>query len=327
MDVIALHRAGFTNAIASLGTALTEEQARILRRYAEEAVICYDSDEAGRRATQRAIPILKNAGLLVRVVTVPGGKDPDEFFRQNPKDGPERFKRLIQDSGNDTEYRLAVVREKYDLSTEDGKKRYLQEAIVQVLAPLRDRIELDLYAGKLAGETGVGKESVMASAQRAVSQQRRQRRKEESEGPAGGGGCPDRLANPEKKQHMRAALAEEGIIAYLFYNQDKAKTLQGRLAPEKCVTPWGRRVYGLLLGKTIHGETTLSDLCGELSSEELSELTRVLAERREVPPSWEDVEGFCKIIQNEGSFSDPEAIREASQEDLRRYLEELKSRK
>ena len=326
MDVIALHRAGFTNAIASLGTALTEEQARILRRYAEEAVICYDSDEAGRRATQRAIPILKNAGLLVRVVTVPGGKDPDEFFRQNPKDGPERFKRLIQDSGNDTEYRLAVVREKYDLSTEDGKKRYLQEAIVQVLAPLRDRIELDLYAGKLAGETGVGKESVMASAQRAVSQQRRQRRKEELKAQQEVVAART-VANPEKKQHMRAALAEEGIIAYLFYNQDKAKTLQGRLAPEKCVTPWGRRVYGLLLGKTIHGETTLSDLCGELSSEELSELTRVLAERREVPPSWEDVEGFCKIIQNEGSFSDPEAIREASQEDLRRYLEELKSRK
>lgn len=128
MDVIALHRAGFTNAIASLGTALTEEQARVIRRYADEAVICYDSDEAGRRATQRAIPILKNAGLLVRVVTVPGGKDPDEFFRQNPKDGPERFKRLLQQSGNDTEYRLAVTREKYDLSTEDGKKRYLQEA-------------------------------------------------------------------------------------------------------------------------------------------------------------------------------------------------------
>ena len=166
----------------------------------------------------------------------------------------------------------------------------------------------------------------MASAQRAVSQQRRQRRKEELKAQQEVVAART-VANPEKKQHMRAALAEEGIIAYLFYNQDKAKTLQGRLAPEKCVTPWGRRVYGLLLGKTIHGETTLSDLCGELSSEELSELTRVLAERREVPPSWEDVEGFCKIIQNEGSFSDPEAIREASQEDLRRYLEELKSRK
>ena len=124
MDVIALHRAGFTNAIATLGTALTEEQARVMRRYAKEVVICYDSDQAGRRATQRAIPLLKDAGLKVRVITVPGNKDPDEFFRSDPKDGVTRFKRLIQESGNDTEYRLSVVRAKYDLTAEGDLSQY-----------------------------------------------------------------------------------------------------------------------------------------------------------------------------------------------------------
>lgn len=326
MDVIALHRAGFTNAIASLGTALTEEQARIIRRYADEAVICYDSDEAGRRATQRAIPILKNAGLLVRVITVPGNKDPDEFFRSDPKDGPARFKRLLQQSGNDTEYRLSVVREKYDLTTPDGKKRYLQEAVTQVLAFLHDSIEMDVYAGKLSEETGVEKESVMASARRAAAIQGKQRKREELKAQQQVVAART-VANPEKKQHMRAALAEEGVIAYLFQHQDKAKTLEERLPPEKCVTPWGRRVYALILGKTIQGETTLSDLSGELTAEELSELTRVLAERREVPPSWEDVEGYCGIIQEEGNFYDPVKIREASEDDLKQYLEELKRRK
>lgn len=326
MDVIALHRAGFTNAIASLGTALTEEQARIIRRYADEAVICYDSDEAGRRATQRAIPILKNAGLLVRVITVPGNKDPDEFFRSDPKDGPARFKRLLQQSGNDTEYRLSVVREKYDLTTPDGKKRYLQEAVTQVLAFLHDSIEMDVYAGKLSEETGVEKESVMASARRAAAIQGKQRKREELKAQQQVVAART-VANPEKKQHMRAALAEEGVIAYLFQHQDKSKTLEERLPPEKCVTPWGRRVYALILGKTIQGETTLSDLSGELTAEELSELTRVLAERREVPPSWEDVEGYCGIIQEEGNFYDPVKIREASEDDLKQYLEELKRRK
>lgn len=326
MDVIALHRAGFTNAIASLGTALTEEQARVIRRYADEAIICYDSDEAGRRATQRAIPILKKAGLLVRVITVSGNKDPDEFFRSDPKDGPARFKRLIQQSGNDTEYRLSVAREKYDLTTEDGKKRYLQEAVAQVLSLIQDSIELDVYAGKLAEETGVGKESVMASARRAAAIRGKQRKREELKAQQEVVAART-VANPEKKQHMRAALAEEGIIAYLFRNQDKAKLLEERLPPEKCVTPWGRRVYALILGKTKQGETTLSDLSGELTGEELSELTRVLVERREVPPSWEDVEGYCRIIQEEGNFYDPEKIREASEDDLKRYFEELKSRK
>ena len=326
MDVIALHRAGFTNAIASLGTSLTEEQARVIRRYADEAVICYDSDEAGRRATQRAIPILKNAGLLVRVITVPGGKDPDEFFRADPQDGPLRFKKLIQESGNDTEYRLSVTRDKYDLSTEDGKKRYLQEAVVQVLAPIRDSIERDVYAGKLAEETGVGKESILASARRAAAIQGKQRKKEELKA-QGEVVAARTVANPDKKRHMRAALAEEGILCYLFRHQDKIRLLEERLPPEKWVTPWGRRVYALLLGKTNHGEITLSDLAGELSPEELSELTRVLAERREVPPTWEDVEEYCRIIQDEGGFSDPEKIREASHDDLKRYLEELKRRK
>ena len=326
MDVIALHRAGFTNAIASLGTSLTEEQARVIRRYADEAVICYDSDEAGRRATQRAIPILKNAGLLVRVITVPGGKDPDEFFRADPQDGPLRFKKLIQESGNDTEYRLSVTRDKYDLSTEDGKKRYLQEAVVQVLAPIRDSIERDVYAGKLAEETGVGKESILASARRAAAIQGKQRKKEELKA-QGEVVAARTVANPDKKRHMRAALAEEGILCYLFRHQDKIRLLEKRLPPEKWVTPWRRRVYALLLGKTNHGEITLSDLAGELSPEELSELTRVLAERREVPPTWEDVEEYCRIIQDEGGFSDPEKIREASHDDLKRYLEELKRRK
>lgn len=326
MDVIALHRAGFTNAIASLGTALTEEQARIIRRYADEAVICYDSDEAGQRATQRAIPILKNAGLLVRVITVPGNKDPDEFFRSDPQDGPLRFKRLIEQSGNDTEYRLSKVQEKYDLSSADGKKQYLQEAVSQVLAPLRDPIELDLYAGRLAEETGVGKESVMASAKRAAAGVNRQRRREQLKAQQQVAAART-VGNPEKQRHMRAALAEEGILAYLFAHQEKARQLEERLPPEKFVTQWNRRVYALLLGKTKQGETTLSDLSGELTQEELSELARILAQRREVPSSWEDVEGYCSILENEGGFADPAAIRNASEEDLRRYLEELKRRK
>ena len=236
MDVIALHRAGFTNAIASLGTALTEEQARVIRRYADEAVICYDSDEAGRRATQRAIPILKNAGLLVRVVTVPGGKDPDEFFRQNPKDGPERFKRLLQQSGNDTEYRLAVTREKYDLSTEDGKKRYLQEAVAQVLGPLQDRIELDLYAGKLSEETGVGKESIMASALRAASRRHASAGGRRS-APSRRSWPPARWQTPKRKSTCGPLWRRRASSPTSTSTRTRPPSWMALLPPEKWVTP------------------------------------------------------------------------------------------
>ena len=326
MDVIALHRAGFTNAIASLGTSLTEEQARIIKRYADEAVICYDSDEAGQRATQRAIPILKNTGLQVRVITVPGGKDPDEFMRNYGEDGPARFKQLLESGGNDVEYRLAGVRKKYDLTTEDGRARYLKEAAETVLCKLRDRMERDIYAGKLSQETGVGKDSILDTVDRLARRESYQEKKKlvrsQQEVVA-----VKQAANPEKKRHMRAALAEEGILCYLFLHQDRAEDLQKRLPPEKLITAYNRRLYTVLLGKTIHGETTLGDLAGELTQEELSELTRILAQRREAPPTRADAEEYLRILQNEGDFADPKKIKEASAEDLQAYLQALRTRK
>ena len=326
MDVIALHRAGFTNAIASLGTSLTEEQARIIKRYADEAVICYDSDEAGQRATQRAIPILKNTGLQVRVITVPGGKDPDEFMRNYGEDGPARFKQLLESGGNDVEYRLAGVRKKYDLTTEDGRARYLKEAAETVLCKLRDRMERDIYAGKLSQETGVGKDSILDTVDRLARRESYQEKKKlvrsQQEVVA-----VKQAANPEKKRHMRAALAEEGILCYLFLHQDRAEDLQRRLPPEKLITAYNRRLYTVLLGKTIHGETTLGDLAGELTQEELSELTRILAQRREAPPTRADAEEYLRILQSEGAFADPKKIQEASAEDLQAYLQALRTRK
>lgn len=179
MDVIALHRAGFQNSIASLGTALTTEQANIIRRYADEVVICYDSDEAGQRATQRAIPILKKAGLSIRVITVPGNKDPDEFMRSFGKDGPLRFKALLEESGNDLEYRLRKVRDKYDIETDDGRVKYLQEA-AEVVGFIDDKIAQDVYAGKLSRETGVSKEAILSMAEKRPRGQLNREKKKKS---------------------------------------------------------------------------------------------------------------------------------------------------
>ncbi len=325
MDVIALHRAGFTNAIASLGTSLTEEQARIIRRYADEAVICYDSDEAGQRATQRAIPILKNTGLRVRVITVPGNKDPDEFLRSHGEDGPLRFKQLLETGGNDTEYRLEKVRSKYDLSTEDGKSRYLREAVDTVLAPL-DRMERDVYAGRLSRETGVGKDSILDIAGRAAVQARRRRTREliRSQQQVA---AAKTVLNGEKEKNLKAALAEEGVIAYLFRHPDRAEALRELLPPEKFVTEWNRRVYRALLGKTVYGDISLADFSEELTPDEISELTRILTEWDSVPPTWTDIEEYARILLSRPEFSDPEKIRNATQDELKEYFDRLKRQK
>ena len=160
MDVIALNQAGFTDAVATLGTALTTEQAMLMKRYCDEVVICYDADEAGQKATARAINILRNSGLVVRVITIPDGKDPDEYIRKNGENGPVMFKNILDSSGNDVEYRMAKLKKSYDLSTTDGKFSYLSQA-VKVLATLDNKIEQDLYASKLASEVYVEKSSII----------------------------------------------------------------------------------------------------------------------------------------------------------------------
>ncbi len=330
MDVIALHQAGFSNAIASLGTALTEEQARVIRRYAEEAVLCYDADEAGQRATQRAIPILKGAGLRVRVVTVPGGKDPDGYIRSQGENGPLRFRQLLEAGGNDTEYALAKLKARFDLDTEDGKARYLREAVNTVLAGL-DGLERDIYAGKLAGETGVNRESILETARQAALQRQR-REKRDFDRSLAQVEALESSVNPDKKGNPRAAQAEEGILAYLFAHPEASREMAAALPPEKFVTRWNRRVYELLLGKTMaepapRGPMSLADFAQELSGGELAELTRVVNRRREAPVSPGDVQAFREILLEEAGQASAQEIREASPEQLRAYLEALRKRK
>ncbi len=154
MDVIALHQAGFDYAVATLGTALTEEQAGILRRYTDTVALCYDSDSAGQKATERAIDILRGKGVKVRVLSVPDGKDPDEFIKRHGDNGAIKFKQLLENAQNDLEYRLTRMKSGYDLNSADGKADYMTRA-AKLLSTLDNEIEANVYAGRLCEEYGV----------------------------------------------------------------------------------------------------------------------------------------------------------------------------
>lgn len=325
MDVIALHRAGFQNAIASLGTALTAEQARIISRYADEVIICYDSDEAGQRATQRAIPILQNANLLVRVLTVPDGKDPDEFMKTYGSDGPLRFKRLLEQSGNDIEYRLGKIKVKFDLNTPDGKARYMKEAVDTVLAKL-DLATRSIYAAKVAQEVDAARDGVMQLANRAAAQENRKKKKELIKAQWQVTGDKPSI-NPEREGNLQAALAEEGVIAYLNLNPDRCEALNTLVPPEKFVTKWNSRIYAILSGKAENGEINFAELSQSLTTDEISELTRIFAEHRAVPPTWTDVERYAEILNARQGFNNPTNVENASVGDIQNYLDELRKSK
>ena len=157
MDVISLHQAGFDNAVAGLGTALTEQQAALLARYASEIYLCYDNDEAGQKAARKALALFSKTTLRVKVIRMQGGKDPDEIIKTF---GAERFKSLLEGAANDVEYRLLRARDGLDVSTPDGKSRFL-EAACAILATLKNPTQLDIYATRLCEELGVAKDAII----------------------------------------------------------------------------------------------------------------------------------------------------------------------
>ena len=158
MDTISLYQNGINNAVASLGTALTESQGRILKKYAEEIVISYDADTAGQAATIRGLNLLNDIGCNVKVLTVPDGKDPDEYIRKN---GADAFKRLIDSSLSLIEYKIKTLRGEHDLSTTDGKIAFLNKAAT-VLAKVSNSLEREMYIKKLAGEYEISEEAMLS---------------------------------------------------------------------------------------------------------------------------------------------------------------------
>lgn len=328
MDVISLHKAGIENAIASLGTALTAEQARIIARYAKEVVICYDSDEAGQKAAQRAIPILRGAGLLVRVMAVPGNKDPDEFINACGDEGAARFRRLIEQSGNDVEYRLAKLKSGYDLSNENGRIQYLMAA-VELLAGLENAIERDVYVSRLSQELNVDKNAILQQMSVSVRKKARAAQRQQQRDVTEQLSARRDTVNPEKRRYVRVANAEERLIACLFHNNDLAQSLNRRVPPEKFVTAFNRRLYQSLLGKIINEETVTSpqitDFSAECTPDEMGRLAKIVQENAGI--TAKDAEEYVQIILSEGALTDTDKVRGANPADLQAQLDALRKQK
>lgn len=243
MDVIALHQAGFTNAVACLGTALTKEQANLLSRYADEIILSYDADEAGQKATARALGIFGTTGMEIKVLRLTGGKDPDEIIK---KYGAQRFRDIINGAANDTEYRLLRARQGIDLSTDDGKVKYLSAA-TEVLAGIPSPVEVDVYASRLANELGVDKlaiESQVKYKREGLRKRRMAQREQDQKRLLING---QNTKNPERSQHLRAAKAEETLIASLMRNPDFYNKLRDELSADYFVTALNRRIFSVIL--------------------------------------------------------------------------------
>ena len=243
MDVIALHQAGFDSAVASLGTSLTEEQARIIARHTDRIVISYDADGAGQAAAQRAIDILKKCDLQVKVLRIPGAKDPDEFIKAR---GADAFRNLIERSEDHNAFRIEQIAAKYDLEDDEARVLFLRDA-ARMLAGIESTIEREVYAGRAAKMAGVTAEAMNVEVRRELGIQRKRRKaaeRREIRSPVG-------LAQPKDRSlaytDMKSAKAEENVLRLLFSDQKLIAVAEKDLQPAWFSAPVLRKIYERVL--------------------------------------------------------------------------------
>ncbi len=324
MDVISLHQAGFETAVAGCGTALTPEQVKLISEYADEVVLCYDSDEAGQKATARAIGLFANSPVKVSVLAIPGAKDPDEFIKAQ---GSERFSMLLDGANNALEYELLKVRQQYDITTDDGRVGYLKDA-VNILAGRVTAIERDVYAGRLEEETGVAKGAILTQLEGAIRARSRRAQREREQNLLREGAIGD--VKPSYTNGGQKAVgivyAEQQLVAAIIKNPDHLSAARKRVQPGQFLDAAMARAYELLLARGERRELLdLASISGELPEETVALLGRILARNYDVGFSAQDVDMYLRRIEE--SLPESSRAAEKSPDELAAYMEQLREKK
>lgn len=326
MDVIAVNQAGFQNAVATLGTALTSQQASVMKRYADDVIICYDADEAGQKATQRAIGILRRTGLNIRVLTVPDGKDPDEFIRKHGDNGGAAFYNLVNGSFNDVEYQLSKVRKKYDLKLADQRVKYVNEAI-NIIAKIDDDVERDVYSSKLADETGVHTESISNSLKRVRSKIKYSNRKEEFRKIRTNlSGREDKI-NLQHKDKPRATIAEEMLLSYMVNHPEVEQYIYSRVPNNSFVTDFNKKLYGYFVNRIEGGYEPLTSLNEDFTSDEINKIYSIVNKTIDKNPTQQALDEYISVIFEEKGKLSKEQIANTSLDEFSQQINNLKKKR
>ena len=316
IDVVSLHQYGFDNAIASLGTSLTEEQAALITRYADQVVLIYDGDKAGQNATARAIPILEKAGIQVKVLQLKDAKDPDEFLK---KFGADRFKLLLEGAANRVEYQLNAIFKKYDLGDDDQKVKYLQES-AELLSTLSSSVQREVYAGRVAEAAKISMEAMKLEVNRAFKRRMAREKKKQEKIDL----SPARNLQPKSRSirydNMKSAMAEEMVLA-LCLREPALLDAAGDLKPGMFSSELLGKVFGQLQQRHREGlEVSLGGLT-DFSAEEMSHIAGIF-QRQEGPVSEQALRDCVRTIQRQHQSGSVE-----TEEDLLALRNRMKERK
>lgn len=323
MDVISLNQAGFDNAVATLGTAITPEQARLMHQYCEQVVISYDSDGAGQKATMKAINLLAEAGIEAKVLQMTGAKDPDEYVKKYGADG---FRMLLQQSGGAISFELRKLTSGLDMDSPEGKASYLKKAI-NLLADVDNRIDRMVYISDTAKLCGMTSGEI----DKAVEERRRYRssnaKKEEKKN----------LINPPRRQegtngaasaHTARQKAERGVIAFMLHSPDLLPKIEAQLLDEDFTEGFYRNLYNCIAQRIKNGGSLeLSSLGDEFSAQEMGKITGIIQENNLLPYQKERLREYIGVLIKSRDRYGGKKPQEMSDDELRQEMEKLRTEK
>lgn len=320
MDVISINQAGFENVVATLGTALTPDQARLMKQYADEIIISYDSDGAGQAATHKAINLLSEAGAETRIIKMEGAKDPDEYIK---KFGALRFGQLLDRSDGAIDFELRKCKNGLDTETEQGKVTYLRRC-VELLAQINSSIEREVYISRLASENNISREVLVQQVNGIIRKNAGTERKNEKYEIESFG--RQRRENPEAVAHLREYRAECGIISYLASNPDGLEYISSRINSDYFVTQFNRKVYEKMTERLKSAaEFDIMSLQSEFSADEMGKITEIIVGSRGVEIDRGALDDYIKILEEHKNSNTN--IKEMSDDDFLSYFENLKKNK
>ena len=302
LDVVTLHQAGFDNAVASMGTALTVEQTRLLSRFTKELVLCYDNDNAGQLATQRALELLNNSEFSVKVLKLPNrmvdGKptkqDADDFIKNY---GPAAFENLLSGSENGVEFRMTQIAARYDLTSDEGRIGYAGE-MAEELCRLENAVERDVYTNRAAQTAGLSPEAMKLEVQRAFKRRAARNRKARERQELNLTRSLQPADRAIRYDDLRSAMAEEGVIRLLMQD-DSLFPDQPPLREDEFSSPLLGRIYGELWRCRGSG-SSMAALSASLTPEEMSHLTTLLQKPESTANAPQALADYIRIIREEG---------------------------
>ena len=300
LDVVTLHQAGFDNAVASMGTALTVEQTRLLSRFTKELVLCYDNDNAGQLATQRALELLNNSEFTVKVLKLPNRLVDGKYVKQDADDfiklhGAAAFENLLSGSENGVEFRMAQIAAKYDLTSDEGRIAYAGE-MAEELCKLENAVERDVYTNRAAQTAGLSAEAMKLEVQRAFRRRAAKDRKMQERQELN----LNRTLQPAERairyDDLRSAMAEEGVLRLLMQD-DGIFPAEPPLREEEFSSPLLGRIYSQLW--RCRGGSSLAALSAVLTQEEMSHLTALLQKPESAANARQALADYIRIIREE----------------------------